>query len=172
MKLTIIAALMLTGLLLLFGCTSTKENRAGELDIANLSNASISAGSVLNATIPISEENSTIVSNPLQFNLSTTVINKSEVGNKTETERESTGLKFSNYVLVLDDVIQQGPTDCASISIYANSPEATLLHKGILCPGKDYYWVSPDQHRFRILMTSVAGGYSGNSIWANVIVYG
>ncbi|MFA6530540.1 MAG: hypothetical protein WCT31_02330 [Candidatus Micrarchaeia archaeon] len=165
---------VLIGLLLLFGCTSTKDNHLEELNLTtNLSNVNYSAGAVLDTTFPINDDNETITANPTPFNLTTTVTNTSELNeNKTETEKEATGVRFSNYVLVLDDVIQQGSTDCASISIFENSAEATLLHRGIVCPGHDYYWVSPEKRKFRIVMTSVAGGYAGNAIWANVIVYG
>lgn len=159
---------------LLLGCASK--------DAANNQNISV------NQTIQSNSTNQTIANNltnfsnqtnftqPIStivtdFNLSTTVINKTTSENKTETEKEGNGIKFGGYALLLDDVVIYGPDQCAVIKIFDNGL-ATVLHEGVVCKGKDYYWIAPDKHRYRILITEIAAGYSNNSIWAKVFIYG
>ncbi|NYZ77012.1 hypothetical protein H0O02_01710 [Candidatus Micrarchaeota archaeon] len=95
-----------------------------------------------------------------------------------ETINESTapepgvdGIAFGGgrYVLVLQDVILYGEESCAAVAIaHANGTE---IKRDVMCPLHDYYWTAPDGQRFRMKITKVAAGYSGEP-WVEAIIYG
>ncbi len=152
---------------LLFGCAS-RDNQLNQT-LENLTNQTVFTP--LNLTNETNSTNQTISNLITDFNLSTTVINVTVGENKTETTKEGNGLQFGDYALLLDDVTVIGPNECAVIRIFDKNL-ATTLHEGIACKGKDYYWIAPDKHKYRFLITEIAAGYLNNEIWAKVFIYG
>jgi len=75
-----------------------------------------------------------------------------------------------NYALVIEDVVWYGEKECAAVKI-ADSADSTLK-KDVICPQEDYYWTTPEGHRYRIVVTEVAAGYSTGESWAKVNIYG
>ncbi len=93
-----------------------------------------------------------------------------ETINESE-EEEISGILFGEgrYVLIIEDVVWYGDKSCAAINIaYADGDS---LKKDVVCPRVDYYWTSPDGHRYRIFISEVAAGYTGEA-WAKVFIYG
>ncbi|MFA5930301.1 MAG: hypothetical protein WC861_05445 [Candidatus Micrarchaeia archaeon] len=83
------------------------------------------------------------------------------------------GLKFGNYTLVVEDLSLAGGAgrvSCAIIGIYGNGGSRLAELQG--CPGQDSYWVAPDRHMWRIVVYQTAPGYTHNSAWAEVAVFG
>ncbi len=79
-------------------------------------------------------------------------------------------LVFGDGMYALDLLDVTIDAECAVFEfIYA---DGTAIDKAIICEGEDRYWVSPEGHRFRVKVLQVALGYSTNTSWANVIIYG
>ena len=160
-------------MILLFGCTSQTE----EVDNRTLANKTfvdfVENETEETAEIPgdmpveIPEEN-TIVN--ITANVTGNVTNEK---NKTE-EKNETLLFFGQgkYALRLVDVTERGPDKeaCAAVEfLYANK---TLIDQGQICPGQDYYWTAPDGHKFRMVVTEVVAGYTKETVWAKVLIFG
>ena len=75
-----------------------------------------------------------------------------------------------NYALVIEDVVWYGDKECAAVKI-ADAADSTLK-KDVICPQEDYYWTTPGGHRYRIVISEVAAGYSTGESWAKVNIYG
>lgn len=75
-----------------------------------------------------------------------------------------------NYALVIEDIVWYGDEECAAIKI-ADAADSTLK-KDVICPPEDYYWTTPEGHRYRIVISEVASGYSSGESWAKVNIYG
>ncbi len=160
---------ILFAVLLLFGCASKEAvNETAVIPLANITNNPIPQINESNTTLEVPEN---ITNLTASYNLTTELVNVTEVGNKTQTEKDANGLKFGKYILTLDDVTVVGSSECAVIQIYAVSTMESI-HKDLVCKGKDYYWTAPDKHKYRFLITEIAAGYSNNAIWAKVFVYG
>ena len=94
------------------------------------------------------------------------------IQNNTEQNLTLEGLEFGeNYILVLDDLSLDKPEPCAIVSIY-NLESEENLQQAKICPGEEYYWTSPEGHKFRIVVIETAAGYSYGAGWANIIIYG
>ncbi len=97
-----------------------------------------------------------------------------ETANETvneSAEQEISGILFGGgrYLLILQDAVWYGGEACAAVDIaYVNG---TSIKKDVICPMVDVYWTAPDGHRFRIRITKVAAGYTGEA-WAKVFIYG
>lgn len=112
-------------------------------------------------------------------NITTVKINETiNETNATEAElpeQEMEGIPFANgnYLLVLDDVSY--PTTsaepCGIFSI-AHAGNLSVAERLIICPGDSKSWVSPDGHGYRILVKEVAAGYTKETMWADVIIFG
>jgi len=160
---------MLLVALFLFGCASKEAPISTNEQITGKPVQTNTSETVVPVETTPTEDN---LSKITDYNLSTTVTNSTNVTeNTTENEKEADALQFGKYILMLDDVTIVGSENCASIRIFDSKLE-NLLHQGLACKGKDYYWTAPDKHRYRILVTDIAAGYSNNSIWAKVFIYG
>jgi len=95
--------------------------------------------------------------------------------NETEegtVEKEYFGLDFANYTLILDDLASQGTEYCALVRIVKIEGRVMQeFDRAQICPGDSYYWVSPEQHRYRIKVMETASGYSNGAAWADIIIY-
>ncbi|MCK4319025.1 hypothetical protein KAW38_00450 [Candidatus Micrarchaeota archaeon] len=96
-------------------------------------------------------------------------INITENENIEEDYREGL-LVFGDRGYALDLLSVTIDAECAVFEfIYTNG---TVIDKAIICKGEDIYWVSPEGQGFRVKVLQVALGYSTNTSWANVIIYG
>lgn len=86
-----------------------------------------------------------------------------------ETQEEPKSFPIGGYRLVLDDVVIT-PESCGAFSI--TDHEGTVLDKLLICEKESQYWISPEGHRYRILVVKVAAGYTFEGNWADVRVYG
>lgn len=95
--------------------------------------------------------------------------------NETEAgavEKEYFGIEFADYTLILDDLAPRGAEYCALVRIV--KVEGMAMHefdRAQICTGESYYWVSPEQHKYRIKVTETASGYSNGAAWADIIIY-
>jgi len=106
------------------------------------------------------------------YNLTTETTNATSLGgNKTETEKNSDALAIGGYVIVLDDVVFKNNVECAALQMY-NKTTMKSIHKALACPGVDTYWVAPNGHKYRIVVTEAAAGMTKNEIWAKIFIYG
>lgn len=100
-------------------------------------------------------------------------INETNVTEPELPEQEMEGIPFANYLLVLDDVSY--PTTsaepCGIFSI-VHAENQSIADRLIICPGDSKTWVGPDGHGYRILVKEVAAGYTKESMWADVIIFG
>ncbi|MBI5227208.1 hypothetical protein HY988_01350 [Candidatus Micrarchaeota archaeon] len=184
--------------ILLFGCTSQQTNspqQNNNLSInttisanvsANQSNSApdstssevVSSGNLTmpnpssegsNQTDSISMGNDNIISvgesKPIQ----------PENGTSNKTSKPKSGLVFGDgpYLLFLDDISTNSDTNSAcgifSISYAENQSEITRL---LICPGVSDYWRSPDGHTYRIFVEKVVPGYTKESNWAQISIFG
>ena len=89
--------------------------------------------------------------------------------------KPKTGLIFGDgqYSILLDDIAVNPDTNNAcgifSISYTENQSEITKL---LICPGVSDYWRSPANHTYRIFVQKVVPGYSKESNWAEVSIFG
>jgi len=120
------------------------------------------------------EENETPMNESEEIN-ETIVENETNEESESEIEeehfREKERILFGNgrYALVVEDVVWYGDKSCAAVSIgYA---DGSVLKKDVICPQVSYYWVSPYGYKYRIFVSQVAAGYTGET-WAEVYVYG
>jgi len=75
-----------------------------------------------------------------------------------------------NYALVIDDVVWYGDNECAAVRITDGAGSALKID--VICPRQDYYWTTPEGHRYRFVISEVASGYSTGESWAKVNIYG
>ena len=162
--------------IILSGCISTEETTAGLEEIrehnGTIENVSeveenISEDAVPAVNVTVNETVNESGAYPAEKNESAVEPDNTE--DETFNEEERIPFGGGNYLLVIDDVVWYGDESCAAVSIWTT--ESILLKKDVICPGSDYYWISPEERKFRIVVTGVAAGYSGES-WAKVIVYG
>ena len=102
-------------------------------------------------------------------------INESNVTEPELPEQEIEGIPFANgsYLLVLDDVSYPTTSEdaCGIFSImYAGN--LSVADRLIICPGDSKSWVSPEGRIYRILVKEVAAGYTKDTQWADVIIFG
>jgi hypothetical protein len=50
--------------------------------------------------------------------------------------------------------------------------DGNILKKDVICKGKDYYWVSPEGRKFRMVIGETAAGYTAEAVWAKITIYG
>lgn len=157
------------------GCISTEESAAGPEEIIEhnrtIENISEVEENISEDASPVNTTvNETINESETEYMEENGSVEEPEDTDK-ETFNEEERIPFGggNYLLVIDDVVWYGDESCAAVSIW--NTEDILLKKDVICPGSDYYWVSPERRKFRIVVTEVAAGYSGES-WAKVIIYG
>lgn len=103
-----------------------------------------------------------------------TEIIEEETINETANETigdEPEGIFFGEgkYMLIIDDVVWYGDKSCAAVRIADSN--GTTIKSDVICPLVDYYWISPEGRHFRIKITEVAAGYSGEA-WAKAVIYG
>lgn len=118
------------------------------------------------------EEAECVTANITAITINNTV-NETNVTEPELPEQEMEGIPFANYLLVLDDVSY--PTTsaepCGIFSIvYAENQ--SIADRLIICPGDSKNWISPEGHGYRILVKEVAAGYTKESMWADVIIFG
>jgi hypothetical protein len=152
--------------LLFFGCVSPEET-TGEIE----RNVTEEYGMPVENITGTEEENESIYETDVENKtIEQEIIEEPEESEPVEEAEEENRILFGGrYALVVDDVVWYGDKSCAAISIeYA---EGGVLKKDVVCPRVDYYWTSPDGNRYRIFVSEVAAGYSGEK-WADIIVYG
>ena len=90
-----------------------------------------------------------------------------------EQEMEGIPLAGGGYLLVLDDVSY--PTTsaepCGIFSI-VHAENQSIADRLIICPGDSKSWISPEGHGYRIVVKEVAAGYTKETMWADVIIFG
>jgi hypothetical protein len=102
-------------------------------------------------------------------------INQSNIKEVPDNESEGTaipeGIRFGEYLLVLDDVVLPAyDSTCGAFSIVAQN--GSTIDKLLICEKMSKNWVSPEGHSYRIFVVKVAGGYSYKAAWADVRIYG
>jgi hypothetical protein len=108
-----------------------------------------------------------------QWNLTTESVDTVDEEGQNATEKEYSGIRFGAYTLLLEDLAPQDREYCALVRIVGiEGADITEYDRAQICPGESYYWVSPEQHQYRIYVVETAAGYSQGRIWANIIVYG
>lgn len=81
------------------------------------------------------------------------------------------GIRFDRYLLVLDDIILPATDDtCGAFSVMEQN--GTIVDKLIICEKDSRYWITPDGHKYRILVVKLAAGYTHQEAWADVRIYG
>lgn len=97
--------------------------------------------------------------------------------NSTAPANETTkpaGLPFpgSNYSLFLDDVslVPTSSEPCGIFSI--RDASSSILDKLLICPPESQDWTSPEGHLYRIRVDEVAAGYTMQTNWAKVEIFG
>ncbi len=85
-------------------------------------------------------------------------------------EAKPEGIFFGGgrYILIIDDVVWYGDKSCAAVRIAHSN--GTTIKPDVMCPLVDYYWISPEGRQFRIKITEVAAGYTGEA-WAKAVIY-
>lgn len=102
-------------------------------------------------------------------------INETNITGPELPEQEMEGILFANgsYLLILDDVSYPTASlePCGIFSI-AHAGNLSIAERLIICPGDSKSWVSPEGRIYRILVKKVAAGYTKESIWADVMIFG
>lgn len=158
-------------ILTIFGCVDNGE----QIEANGSDQIEIATGIEVNGTVEINESNE--VEEPID--LGNTSVDMDEenftINNTSEGTKNKTleGLVFGegDYILVLDDLSLDKPEPCAIISIYDSNTQEQL-EQAKICPGEEYYWTSPENHVYRIVVIETAAGYSYGAAWANIIIYG
>lgn len=158
--------------LLFLGCISTNEgstfSTANETNITN--EVETNYTNTTNETVNISTNETIIISENITLNETTNTTLENNTGNE---EIELEGITFGNekYIIVLDDLSLDKPESCALVSIYDYETQERLQQAKI-CPGEEYYWTSPEGHKFRIVVLETGPGYGYGTTWASIIIYG
>jgi len=132
---------------------------------ATSANASQNSGNASNASASQNGENETNANE----NASNT--------NAPQTSENISGIFFGNneFVLVLDDVSVAGNSvsSCGIFSIRYSENASIVPGSNFLgCPPDSHYWRSPENETFRIRVEKVAAGYTKESRWAQVSIFG
>ncbi len=94
--------------------------------------------------------------------------------NYTSASNAPEGLPFpdSNYSLFLDDVslVPTSSEPCGIFSI--RDRNQSILDKMLICPPESADWTSPEGHLYRIRVDEVAAGYTMQTNWAKVEIFG
>ncbi len=102
-------------------------------------------------------------------------MNETNVTEPELPEEKLEGVPFAegSYLLVLDDVFY--PTTsaepCGIFSIM-DAENLSIADRLIICPGDSKSWVTPEGRAYRILVREVAAGYTKETKWADVIIFG
>ncbi len=94
--------------------------------------------------------------------------------NGTSASNAPAGLPFpdSNYSLFLDDV-SLVPTSSGPCGIFSIRDQSqSILDKMLICPPESADWTSPEGHLYRIRVDEVAAGYTMQTNWAEVEIFG
>ena len=95
-----------------------------------------------------------------QWNLTTQSNDTVDENGQNATEKEYSGIRFGAYTLLLEDLAPHEREYCALVRIVGiNGTEITDYERAQICPGEDYYWVSPEGHQYRIYVVETAAGY-------------
>jgi hypothetical protein len=106
-------------------------------------------------------------------NITAVEIEMNQTVNETEPERPE-GILFAegNYLLVLEDVVlPRHDARCGAFSI-RDAGNFSEMDKLLVCEGSSKTWTSPEGRQFRLLVVEVAAGYTKQTKWAEVIIFG
>lgn len=156
--------------LLLFGCTAYEERQAEALPGGERT-AVVSEGAPQQETAP--EPENVSLPEPVEPTPEVRItVEKTPTEVPNVAEKEYSGIEFGSYTLLLEDLAPRGTEYCALVKIVKISgAQMQEFSRAQICPGESYYWVSPEQHRYRIKVIETAPGYSNNAAWANIIIY-
>ncbi len=92
----------------------------------------------------------------------------------TTVPAKPAGLPFpdSSYSLFLDDVslVPTSSEPCGIFSI--RDSNNSIMDKLLICPPESADWTSPEGHLYRIRVDEVAAGYTMQTNWAKVEIFG
>lgn len=170
MRLVILALL----LVLMLGCTQTVQPPANStipnntivppanISVPNRTNVStnesnITSNQTMNITVPSNQsENNTVTNQTMNMTVNSTL----------------QGMIFDDgqYSLVLDDVSLMQTKPCGIFSI--RNMNDSIVDEFVICPTQSQIWIDPNGHKFRIRADDIAAGYTKQTMWANVEIFG
>ncbi len=97
------------------------------------------------------------------------------VANTTQNTSQVTqhGVTFSNFTIFLNDVtlpLGGGQPPCGAFEIDAKNGNKLLEFQ--LCQGNQYRWVDPTGRAWRIVAYSIVQGYTKQTAYADLAVFG
>jgi len=172
---TLVLVLALFSGLLLFGCLQQPpaSQVTGKITVNQSSTTPVFVNATANQT-PIA-----IASGPNKTNQTNQIFiqatdNQSSNASNTTPVQKPEGLEFANgsYVLVLDDVSVTSSQEPCGIFSIRYQENGSLITNFMTCPPDSKYWRSPEGRTYRIRVEKVAAGYTKETKWASVTIFG